>query len=179
MSRMLGEATMEQTCWLKRGRVLLLCPSLCRSFVLLLCLGLSWVRYVYSCVAFCHVLRRAVRCLIIERISNAACSMCTQINCSLNGMEDREAHLRCFFQVEPGDGLPWGKFLAPGSLARRRLARAIHHHVHHHHRGGRFELKVLKLEAKALILACRSFVSEICVRSNTSKIRMDIANLDW
>ena len=34
----------------------------------------------------------------IERILNAVWSMCTQINCSLNGMEDREVHLRCFFR---------------------------------------------------------------------------------
>ena len=36
--------------------------------------------------------------LAVERILNKVWSMCTQSNCSLNGMEDREVHLRCFFR---------------------------------------------------------------------------------
>ena len=44
-------------------------------------------------------MRAADTCAVrVERILNAVWSMCTQINCSLNGMEDREVHLRCFFR---------------------------------------------------------------------------------
>ena len=74
--------------------------------------------------------------------------MCTQVNCSLNGMEDREVHLCClFFQVP--------------------------------NRDGRFVLILFEIGSKGAhlgLIVLRFLKLSFDRTSNTSKIRMDIAN---